>query len=58
MEPVTLIIAGIAIVLTASLAYAVNKYQEIQKKIPRLNPCVALWGNMKELISLKEPIKK
>lgn len=32
MEPVTLIIAGIAIVLTASLAYAVNKYQEIQKK--------------------------
>ena len=32
MEPVTLIIAGIAIVLTASLAYAVNKYQEIQQK--------------------------
>lgn len=32
MEPVTMIIAGVAIVLTASLAYAVNKYREIREK--------------------------
>lgn len=32
MEPVTMTIAGVAIVLTASLAYAVNKYREIQEK--------------------------
>lgn len=32
MEPITLIIGGIAIVLTVTLAYAVNKYREIQQK--------------------------
>ncbi|MBR5237697.1 MAG: hypothetical protein IKV26_03190 [Paludibacteraceae bacterium] len=32
MELVTMTIAGVAIVLTASLAYAVNKYREIQEK--------------------------
>lgn len=32
MEPITMIIAGVAIVLTASLAYAVKKYREIQEK--------------------------
>mgnify|MGYP006383656453 CR=1 FL=1 len=32
MEPVTMTIAGVAIVLTASLAYAVNKYREIREK--------------------------
>lgn len=32
MEPVTIIIAGIAVLLTATLAYAVKKYSEIQQK--------------------------
>lgn len=32
MEPVTMTIAGVAIVLTASLAYAVKKYRETQEK--------------------------
>lgn len=32
MEPVTMIVAGVAIALTASLAYAVKKYREIQEK--------------------------
>lgn len=32
MEPVTMIIAGVAIVISASLALAVKKYQEIKRK--------------------------
>lgn len=32
MEPVTMTIAGVAIILTASLAYAVKKYRETQEK--------------------------